>query len=435
LCQEARRLATQPRRGGEGARLEADLAAKLRLSSVDRLRLQVQRSDAAGPLRSTDFPGDLALDQLPWERPADSAARERDPRPDRPGPAARRRGGDCALAGFVDASGDWRAALYDAPDARAFIAANLADTKDELRGALQSALALAVPVAIVLSVLGAWVLASLTLRPLQRLREAMKSLTRQDLSQRLPTHGEDHEFRALITAYNLMLERLDISFQQASRFSADAAHELKTPLTILQVRIERAISQAEGRAIQADLSEMLDEVGRLSAITRKLLLLAQADAGRMALQLTRVDLGELLEALVADARMVDDRHPIRGAIERELVIQGDAILLRQLCNNLIGNALRYCPAGGWIQVSARAATGAVEVVFANACSEIAESERARFFDRFYRGDPAHGRRIDGSGLGLSLAREIARAHAGDLRLLPSASDEVRLLLSLPTGAH
>ena len=114
-------------------------------------------------------------------------------------------------------------------------------------------------------------------------------------------------------AYNLMLERLDISFQQASRFSADAAHELKTPLTILQGRIERAITQADGRAIQADLSDMLDEVGRLSAITRKLLLLAQADAGRMALQRTQVDLTELLDALVADAQMLESGHSLRAA--------------------------------------------------------------------------------------------------------------------------
>lgn len=434
LCQEARRLVA-PSRGGERTRLEADLVGKLRLSGVDRLRFRIESSITGGVESSSAWRDGFDIDALDWQPLAapgeERALEERLHRPNNAPPLPRWRGGVCALAGFSDEGRDWRAAVYAAREGRAVLAADLADTKDELKGAMRSALALAIPVAMALSVLGAWVLSSLTLRPVRRLREAMRALTRQDLSQRLPSSGEDREFRDLIAAYNLMLERLDVSFQQASRFSADAAHELKTPLTILQGRIERAITQADGRAIQADLSDMLDEVGRLSAITRKLLLLAQADAGRMALQRTEVDLTELLDALVADAQMLESGHAMRAAIERNLIVDGDPLLLRQLCNNLIGNALRYCPAGGWIQISARPVADGVDVIFANASREIAAAERARFFDRFYRGDPAHGRQVDGSGLGLSLALEIARAHGGDLGLLDSASDEVRLCLRLP----
>ena len=103
----------------------------------------------------------------------------------------------------------------------------------------------------------------------------MRGVTKAALDQRLDAAGEDREFKELITAYNVMLERLQQSFQQASRFSADAAHELKTPLTILRGRVEQAIKKSDNRAIQADLTQLLDEVGRLAAITRKLLLLSR----------------------------------------------------------------------------------------------------------------------------------------------------------------
>jgi two-component system, OmpR family, heavy metal sensor histidine kinase CusS len=114
-------------------------------------------------------------------------------------------------------------------------------------------------------------------------------------------------------------------------------------------------------------------------------------------------------------------------------VQGDVVLLRQLLNNLISNAARYCRSGGWIELRARTLPAGVEVEFFNASNTISEEDRARFFDRFYRGDAAHNRSVDGYGLGLSLAREIARAHGGDLFLVPTELDCVKVRLTLPVG--
>ena len=288
-----------------------------------------------------------------------------------------------------------------------------------------------IPLALIFTALGAWLLSVLTMRPVNRLRTAMQVVTQQALDQRLSSYGEDYEFEILISAYNTMLSRLEISFQQASRFSADAAHELKTPLTILQGRIEQSLNQTHGSMTQQELSGLLDEVGRLSDITRKLLLLSQVDAGYLALQHTRIDLSETLGDMAADMQMLLTDQTLQCAIAPELTIQADALLLRQLLNNLVSNAVRYCRADGWITLSARAMPSGVEVVISNATQVIASEERARFFDRFYRGDASHNRRTDGNGLGLSIAREIARAHGGDLVLMASAADEVDLQLTLP----
>jgi signal transduction histidine kinase len=261
----------------------------------------------------------------------------------------------------------------------------------------------------------------------------MRAVTPSALGQRLREAGEDREFRELIGAYNGMLERLETSFGQATRFSADAAHELKTPLTILQGRIELALRRTQDPVLQADLTDMLDEVGRLAAITRKLLLLSQADAGRLALNRSRVDLSGMLEALAADAQLLVEGLRITSAIEPGLSVEGDPLLLGQMFNNLVSNAARYCTPEGGVSIAAGRTPAGVEVTFTNASRPIAPADRARFFDRFYRLDPARTRRAEGSGLGLSIAREIARAHGGDLALEPTADDVVKLRVRLPAG--
>ena len=440
LCMEARRIATEPFHPDELPRLEADVALKLRLGSAEQLMLRFDPADGGPGFVSTRWNGAPLPEDLAW-----SASRRMEglaPPPRRPqeelpdglqsiAAPARPAPGACSLASFTGQASEWRAARFDLPFGRSVVAANLAAMKLELQGTVARALTIVVPLALMLTALGAWLLASLSLRPVNRLRDAMKTVTQQVLDQRLPSDGEDREFKALIGDYNTMLARLEASFHQASRFSADAAHELKTPLTILQGRIEQAISRSDHRTIQTDLTDMLDEVGRLATITCKLLMLSQADAGRLALYRAQVDLTDLLDELMDDAQMLVTDQKVSSAIERGLVAQGDALLLRQLFNNLVNNAVRYCRAGGWIKVRGRALAGGIEVIFANQTPTIAEADRARFFERFFRGNSSHNRHIEGSGLGLSLAREIALAHGGELTLKSGSRNEVRLRLWLP----
>jgi signal transduction histidine kinase len=328
---------------------------------------------------------------------------------------------------------DWHASQVTTPRGRSFVAADLAATRAELRGTVNRAASITLPLGLLLTALGAWFLSGLALRPVLRLRGAMQGVDRNALDQRLSAEQEDSEFRELIDSYNTMLERLEASFNQASRFSADAAHELKTPLTILQGQLERAIPLANNRSIQINLGEMLDEVGRLASISRKLLLLSQADAGKLALMRTHVDLSRMLAESLADAQMLSLGVDITGDIEGGLVLRGDEQLLSQLLNNIGGNAIKYTPEGGRIAVRARAVAYGVEVLFSNTAPLVLAADRLRFFDRFYRGDAAHNRGVDGHGLGLSLSRVIARAHGGDLTLDPETGGIVVLRLYLPRG--
>ncbi|MDI4634562.1 HAMP domain-containing protein [Pelomonas sp. V22] len=422
LCMEGRRLAglsDQQDERHRWDRLSQDLALKLHVDDASDLRLRV-----------TDVQGVIALQSRgPW--PLGPAAAWRDDNRLPPVGQSTDPRGRCRWVAAEGQGRDWQAVQVQLSGATAELAVDSGSLAADLRADLRDVLLLTIPVGILLSVLGAALLSGMTMRPLKRLREAMRRMGHQALSERLSDAGEDQEFRELIAAYNTMLGRIEASFHQASRFSADAAHELRTPLTILRGRLERAIGRTEGRAVQEELGLIQDEVGRLVAITRKLLMLSQADAGRLPVHAEPVDLTVLLQDLIADAVMLTESQTLLVEIDSGLQVAGDRGLLQQLFNNLVSNALRYRSEGGWIQVQARRSGHGVEVLIANPCLPLDAAARARFFERFYRADPAHGRRTDGTGLGLSLVREIARAHGGEASLQASVEDEVRVRVWLP----
>lgn len=424
LCMEARRLATQRIRSEDVPRIVNDVLGKLNLNAANQVMMHFESNGGGENWSSSNWLSEFGQDSAPWRTAANANTSPIEP-------LVPQATGVCALASLTTLDRPWRAAKYTHSEGRSILAVDLLATQTEIQSALKQALGMVVPLALIFTALGAWLLSALTMRPVNRLRKAMQVVTQEALDQRLSSYGEDQEFQVLISAYNTMLQRLEISFSQASRFSADAAHELRTPLTILQGRIEQDLQRTNDPIMQQELSGLLDEVGRLSDITRKLLLLSQVDAGHLALQYAPIHLSEMLSDMATDAQMLLAEQTLQCAIAQNLTIEGDVLLLRQLFNNLISNAVRYCALDGWIRLSARALPSGVEVIFSNATPAISNEDRARFFDRFYRGDASHNRRTDGNGLGLSLAREIARAHGGDLVLSPSASTEVILQLTLP----
>ncbi|WP_311196860.1 sensor histidine kinase [Rugamonas apoptosis] len=280
----------------------------------------------------------------------------------------------------------------------------------------------------------AWYLAGRAMRPVRHLTDVIVGLDANQLDQRVSAAEEDVEFAQLVTVFNAMLDRLQRSFLQAARFSGDAAHELKTPLAILQGELERHFARAGAGAdpvLEQGLADMLDEVRRLDSIVRKLLLLARADAGQLAIPLCPLNLRATLDELAEDISLLDVERPLHLALPDRIGVRGDAELLGQVLQNLVSNAVKYGSPGGWISLAARAKDGHWVIDVANASNGIAAEHRLRLFDRFYRADQAHQRRVPGVGLGLSLARDIAVAHGGTLDLAAPVAGQVCFRLTLP----
>jgi heavy metal sensor kinase len=296
----------------------------------------------------------------------------------------------------------------------------------------RNAFLVALPSALGLIAAGGWLLARRALRPVATLTRTAERITARGLDQRIPPSEDDAEFVRLIGVFNQMLDRLEKSFHQAVRFSADAAHELKTPLTILQGELEQALHAAPaGSPQQQTLNRLLEEVQRLKSIMRKLLLLSLADSGQLKLTLEPMDLSAALESVCEDTQILAPRLSVEPDITPGIRVNADRDLLRQVVQNLTGNAIKYNRKDGTIRFWLREDGPAVLLTIANTGKSIPSSERERIFDRFYRADPSRNRKIEGVGLGLSLAREIARAHHGDLRLDDSQDGIISFTLALP----
>ncbi len=327
----------------------------------------------------------------------------------------------------------WRVGAARFPANQIAISVSLQTIEGEML-AIRNIFLISILIVLFLITGGAWWLSGNALRPIGQLTEAIKHVTVKGLDRRVPIDTTDVEFVELIAVFNQMLESLERSFKQASRFSGDAAHELKTPLAILQGELERNLQQAEPESqMQQSLSSLLDEVRRLSGIVRKLLLLSLADAGRMNLHRVEVNLSEILAQVEEDIELLAPQLKVQADITAQLHVLGDRVLLTQVVQNLVTNAIKYNLVDGWIRINATQQKASALITITNSSKNILQGDRERIFERFYRGDPARTRsEVEGTGLGLSLSREIARAHGGDLILDLTPSNQTAFTLTLPT---
>jgi len=294
----------------------------------------------------------------------------------------------------------------------------------------------ALPIALAFAWYGGRRLARLAVQPLEEMTDAAERITADHIEQRLPVPAVADEVQRHAIALNRTFDRLERSYRQAVRFSADASHELKSPLTVMRATIEAMLESEE-------LSEndrnhavvLLEQSRRLAGIISSLLLLARADAGRLVLDLHDENLAALLAGCVEDASIMADAKNIR--VERSIpdvaMARVDPLRFPQIVSNLLDNAVKYNHDGGCIRV-VLAADGSDWVMrFANTGPAIPEEMAARLFERFFRAE--HTTEERGSGLGLGLARELARAHGGDIVFERSADGWNEFVLRLPAGTE
>lgn len=332
---------------------------------------------------------------------------------------------------FDDDNVRWRLAVVGNPYLTLVVGRNQAPVDAQLRTLYLQFLGVAVAALMLMGFVGR-VVARRAIHPVEQLTAAAERITAKDLHARIPSANAAAEFDRLIAVFNGMLERLQRSFEQANRFSADAAHELKTPLTILRGELERAVQDADAGSEQQQIySALLEEVQRLRMIIRKLLLLSMADSGQLRVNREPVTLSDIVECAVEDARILAPNLSFDLDIADPVVVRADPPLVRQVVQNLLNNACKYNRKHGAVRVRGALDDGEFRLSVANTGPAIPESDRARVFDRFYRVDKARSRLQGGAGLGLSLSREIARAHGGDLRLARSDEQWTEFELVLP----
>jgi two-component system heavy metal sensor histidine kinase CusS len=270
--------------------------------------------------------------------------------------------------------------------------------------------------------------------PLREVADTARHISSSTLNERIKAEGYPMEVAALADTFNAMLERLEESFAGLSRFSADIAHELRTPVNNIRGESEVALARARTAEEYRDvLGSCLEEAVRLSELIESLLFLARAERPGDHIKRQREDIGALLadvrdyyEAAASEMGVtvaVSGGHDIIGDVDRPL--------LQRALGNLLSNALANTQAGGSIRLSARNQEGRIRIEVGDTGAGIASDALPRVFDRFYRADPARARNSGGTGLGLAIVRQIVLLHGGEVQISSEVGHGTTVSVMLP----
>ncbi|HEV8615866.1 MAG TPA: ATP-binding protein [Methylomirabilota bacterium] len=279
-----------------------------------------------------------------------------------------------------------------------------------------------VPIGVALAAIGGALSARVALAPVNAISRAARRITAQGLARRIRRRGTDDELDQLSDTLNAMLARLEDAFSEMRRFTADAAHELRSPLTALKGGLEVALrTERTPEEYRQALASALEDVERLIQLAEDLLLLSRSRAGPGAEGAgARVELGSLvLDVFDVGLRLAAGRGvSIRAGEITPLVAHGDALGLRRALTNLVDNAVKYTPAGGTVEVSLQKDGEHATITVEDTGPGVDPPDAERIFQPFVRLDAARARDTGGAGLGLTIARAIAFAHGGTLTLEP-----------------
>jgi len=302
---------------------------------------------------------------------------------------------------------------------------------DESVDSLRNLLLLMVPIVLILCVGGGYLLAGRALRPIESVTEELDAIGPTNLSSRLTVPPVADEVARLTQEINSLLERLERASATERRFASDAAHELRTPLSVLRTGLEVALardrSPDENRAA---LGAAHREALSLCRIADELLMLSRLN-GEVMVDRQRLNLRALLSEIAATVGPLAQAREIKLTIDapEDIFVYGNTGHLRRLIVNLLDNALKFTPVGGSIDVGLKSDANRAILRVADTGEGIHPAELPHIFDRFFRGAGSPG---EGSGLGLSLCREIARAHGGEIAAanLPSGGSAFVVTLAL-----
>jgi heavy metal sensor kinase len=278
------------------------------------------------------------------------------------------------------------------------------------------------PIALLVAVAGGLWMSGRALRPVDRITREARAIHARSLDRRLELPQSRDELFALAQTFNDMLDRLERAFARISEFTADASHELRTPVTMMRTSAEIALRHPRTSEEYAEtLRAILAESERTSLLIDDLLALARSDAGSESLATERIDLGEpIRDAIAQRHRAAHEKHVRIEFTPSPLVIDGNRVALQRLFLALIDNAVKFTPSGGTVSI----AMNDDSVIVSDTGPGIAPDDLPHVFERFYRGDKSRAR--GGTGLGLAIARRIAELHGGTITIAGGSEFRVTL---------
>jgi heavy metal sensor kinase len=294
------------------------------------------------------------------------------------------------------------------------------------------------PVLVLVASAGGYWLSRKAVAPVGDIARAAQSISEHELSKRLPILHTGDELQSLSETLNEMFARLERAFKRVTQFTADASHELRTPIALMRTRTEVALRKQRSEAeYRETLFRINQELERTSALIENLMILARADSGTESLQLAPTSLNELLLEISETARLLAEGKSIQyhqQLPETPVCVSGNAPSLRRLFLILIDNAVKYTRHNGRISVVLDTRGGAAVTEIHDTGVGISPSDLPHIFERFYRADESRSRESGGTGLGLSIAKWIAEAHRGKIVVVSKAGEGSVFRVQIPLSA-
>ncbi|MDX8409378.1 MAG: ATP-binding protein [Mariprofundales bacterium] len=291
-------------------------------------------------------------------------------------------------------------------------------------------------ISMIISGMAGYFMAERAFRPFRQIIRTAKAVANGDLTRRLDPHGHDSEITDLIRALNKMFGELEASFTSQKRFTADASHELRIPLTILKGEVEVALRHPRApEEYQTHLQGHLEMISRMQRIVDDLLTLARADAGQLELAQESVDLSLLLQELGQHHLILFSQNQVtlEMEIEEGLVVMGDAHQLERVAFNLLNNAYKHAPTRSSVYLLAHSDGSEIHIHVRDEGAGIEPEHLEHLFVRFFRADSSRVRdqNESGAGLGLAICKHIVAAHGGDIRVDSSRGKGAEFIVTLP----
>lgn len=306
--------------------------------------------------------------------------------------------------------------------------------EEDLLAAYRHTLWLAVSAVLVIAIAAGYLIARREMRPVSQLASIVAELGAAHLSRRVGDAPWPLELRPLAMNFDQLLSRLEDSFTRMERFSADIAHELRTPLHILQGEAEFALAKIRSNEdYRACIESAAEEYQRLTRMVDALLFLARTEQPDAQLKKKKLDLQSEISTMCNFYQAMADEQGIALIVRAGETVMADSGLLRRALGNLIANALRHTASGGQIIVEAKGTVGdKVEIVVSDTGDGIAPADLPRVFDRFYRADSARSRQGTGTGLGLAIVKSIMMLHGGTVSIQSDLHHGTSVTLCFPT---
>ncbi|HEP1065294.1 TPA: Cu(+)/Ag(+) sensor histidine kinase [Klebsiella aerogenes] len=273
-------------------------------------------------------------------------------------------------------------------------------------------------------------------KPIRQISRQIQNITSRDLDVRLDPQAVPIELERLALSFNHMLERIEDVFTRQSNFSADIAHEIRTPITNLVTQTEIALSQSRSQQeLEEVLYSNLEEFSRMSRMVSDMLFLAQADNNQLIPEQRALDLAEEVNKVFEFFEAwAEEKEVALRFVGSHCRVIGDPLMLRRAISNLLSNAIRYTPAGQAVTIQLSESAEKIRLVVENPGAPIAAEHLPRLFDRFYRIDPSRQRKGEGSGIGLAIVKSIVSAHHGSVAV-QSDLRSTRFIIVLPKYAQ